>query len=195
MIYYPAFLNLAKRRVYLFGGGEVALRKARALARSGADLIAISRDFSKPFLRFAKHRRIQLRTGSRIPKLFRPAALVIAATSDRAFNHEIYKRSSEQGILVNVVDDPTHSTFMVPSVLRRGSFQIAITTGGASPLLAKMLRKKLAREFGAEYGLLIRNLKRDREKIKRLIPAGTERRNHFRKLITSRLKELNRDGS
>ena len=168
----------------------MALRKARALVTSGADLIAISRDFSKPFLRFAKRHRIQIRAARTIPKSLRSAALVIAATSDHGANHEIYERCKRQGVLVNVVDDPARSTFIVPSVLRRGSFQIAITTGGASPLLAKMLRKKLEQQFGSEYGSLVRELERDREKVKQLISLGKERRNHFEALVKARLKLL-----
>lgn len=190
MNYYPAFLNLRNRRVILFGGGQVALRKARALVQAGAELRAISRDFSPAFLKFAKRHLLQIRKGSRVPSSLRSVSLVVCATSDPVFNRKVYERSVRAGIFVNVVDDPAHSSFIVPSVLKRGLLQIAVSTSGASPLLAQMLRKKLAREFGAEYGLLVRDLEWDRKKMKRLIPVRNDRRNHFRKLITSRLKAL-----
>jgi len=190
MIYYPAFLNLKGKRVLLFGGGRVALRKARALRAAGAELIAISRDFSKAFLQFAKRRHVQLRRGQTIPRSLHSAQLVIAATSHHALNRQVYERCRKDRVLVNVVDDPEHSTFIVPSVLRRGAFQIAITTGGASPLLAKLLRQKLGRQFGAEYGSLVWGLKQDRERVKQSILTAKQRRSHFRKTVASRLKVL-----
>lgn len=188
-MYYPAFLNLKGRKVILFGAGEVALRKARVLKQAGADLIVISRDFSKPFLKFADRYQIEMKRGSVLPKL-NHVSLVVAATSNQTFNRAVYEACERKGIFVNVVDDPKHSTFIVPSVLKRGSLQIAISTGGASPLLAKTLRKKLAVQFGSGYGQLVKRLAQDRKKSKRLIAFPNGRRNHFRKLVESRLKIL-----
>ena len=189
-MYYPAFLNLKNRRVVLFGGGQVALRKARVLVKCGANLIVISRDFSPSFLRFARSKRTKLRYGTAIPKKLKETSLVVAATSDRAFNEKIYTQCVRQGIFVNVVDDPGHSTFIVPSVLRRGSLQIAISTGGASPFLAKLLRKKLSKQFGTGYGRLVKTLSRDRQKTKQSILVQKDRRNRFRRLAQTRLKML-----
>ena len=190
MIYYPAFLNLKGKRVLLFGGGQVALRKARALVKSGASLVAISRDFAKPFLQFARRNGVKIQYGSIFPKMFGTVSLVIAATSDTAFNRKVYEKCKQENIFVNVVDDPKCSTFIVPSILRRGLLQIAISTGGASPFLAKMLRKKLAGQFGVKYGGLVKQLGQDRSRTKRLISFPKERRNHFQRLVESRLKVL-----
>ncbi|MBI4395027.1 MAG: bifunctional precorrin-2 dehydrogenase/sirohydrochlorin ferrochelatase [Candidatus Omnitrophica bacterium] len=181
--YYPAFLNLKGRKALLLGGGEVALRKARVLVRSGAKLEGISRDFSPAFLRFAKSKRIRIRYGSKLPKSLKGVWLVVAATSDEALNERIYRKCVRENIFVNVVDDPKHCTFIVPSIVRRGALQIAISTGGASPFLAKMLRKKLEVQFGSSYGKLVQSLGREREKAKRLIKFGKERRNHLIKLV------------
>ncbi len=188
-MYYPAFLNLKGRKVLLFGAGEVALRKARTLKQAGADLIVMSRDFSKPFLKFANRNRIKMKRGSVFPKLDH-VSLVVVATSDQVFNRAVYKRYEQKGVFVNVVDDPKHSTFIVPSILKRGSLQIAISTGGASPLLAKTLRKKLAAQFGSGYGQLVKRLARDRIRTKRLIGIQKDRKNHFQKLVESRLRIL-----
>ena len=189
-MYYPAFLNLKNKLVVLFGGVHVALRKARVLVRSGANLKVLSRDFSPAFLAFAKRNRIQIRRGSRLPSSIRGISLVVCATSDPDFNRRIYERCVRSGLFVNVVDDPKHSTFLVPSVMRRGLLQIAVSTGGASPLLAKLIRKKLEEEFGSEYRALLRSLHLDRERSKRLIRLGRKRRNHFQKLVGSKLKLL-----
>ncbi|OGW86668.1 MAG: hypothetical protein A3C35_00785 [Omnitrophica bacterium RIFCSPHIGHO2_02_FULL_46_11] len=190
--YYPAFLDLSDKKVVLFGGGPVALRKAKALSETGADLIAVSRDFSPEFLAFAKRHRLKLRHGSEIQNSLRGASLAIAATSDKAFNKTVFERCKQKGILINVVDDPGHSSFIVPSVLKRGRLQIAISTGGASPLLAKTLRQKLAVEFGSEYGRLVRQLEQDRSKSKKTIFLEKDRRSHFRQVVASGLKGFKR---
>lgn len=167
----------------------MALRKARTLVKSGAKIVATSRDFSEPFLRFVKRSGSQIRHGGKLPKGLKPS-LVVVATSDREFNRRIGRKYQKEGIFVNVVDDPKHSTFIVPSVLSRGPLQIAISTGGRSPLLAKTLRKKLSVQFGRKYGALIEQLGKDRQNAKRSIRQAKARRNHFRKLVTSRLKAL-----
>ena len=190
MNYYPAFLNLKDQKVVLFGGGQVALRKAKTLVEAGADLVVVSRDFSGEFLKFAKRHRLRLRYGSEIQNVLRGSFLVIAATSDEAFNGTVSQKCKQKGIFVNVVDDPAHSSFIVPSVLKRGRLQIAISTGGASPLLAKTLRQKLEAQFGTEYGELLRRLERDRKETKKTIYLEKSRRNHFKKIVVLGLKGL-----
>ncbi|MBI4368154.1 MAG: bifunctional precorrin-2 dehydrogenase/sirohydrochlorin ferrochelatase [Candidatus Omnitrophica bacterium] len=190
MIYYPAFLNLKAKKVILFGGGEIALRKARSLVQTGAKLTAASRDFSEPFLHFAKRNRIRIQRKSSIPKTFKGVMLVTAATSDSVFNRTVYERCVRDGVLVNVVDDPKHCTFIVPSVLRRGPLQIAISTGGASPLLSKILRQKLEKQFGREYAQLAKRLGRERKKTKGKLNSMQERKQYFKKFIRSEFQTL-----
>lgn len=189
MKYYPAFLKLQGKRVLLFGGGSVALRKARTLIEAGARILVISHEFSESFKRFARANQIDIRIGSQIPKGEKPE-LVVAATSDEKFNQTIFRWCEKKGIFVNVVDDPAHSTFIVPSVIRRGTLQIAISTGGASPLLAKTLRKKLEQEFGSKYSALVQKLAKDRMKTKRSLNVPEARRNHFKKVVASQLRFL-----
>ena len=195
MSYYPAFLNLNNQKVVLFGGGQVALRKAKTLVEAGADLVVMSRDFSREFLKFSKRHRLKLRYGSEIQNILRGSFLVIAATSDGKFNEAVFQACKQKGVFVNVVDDPAHSSFIVPSVLKRGRLQIAISTGGASPLLAKTLRQKLEAQFGTEYGELLRRLERDRKKAKGTIHLEKDRRNHFHQMVASGLQSLNRKNS
>ena len=110
-------------------------------------------------------------------------------------NELIYKRATGANIFVNVVDDPKHSTFIVPSSLKRGSLQIAVSTGGKSPLLAKLIRKKLERQFGGEYRGLVAWLGKERKRIKNLIAEQKERQAHLQKLIEARLNVLERPAS
>jgi len=190
MNYYPAFLNLDGKPVLLFGGGQVALRKAKVLMQAGAVLAVVSREFSSPFLKWAKRHRVKLVRGTQVPKLTN-AWLVVAATSDSEFNRRIFQACEKNKIFVNVVDDPKNCNFIVPSVVRRGLLQIAISTGGASPFLAKTIRKKLEKQFGSEYAHLLKKLAEDRTRVKRNMTAK-ERRNYFKKQVASQLKILSR---
>lgn len=192
MIYYPIFLNLKNKRVLLFGGGQVALRKAKSLIQSGACLSVISRDFSNAFIRFAKAKKMRLKKGNRIPKQLKNFSLVIAATSDVSFNRSVYRVCDHKGIWVNVVDDPKNSSFIVPSVMRRGDLQIAVSTGGASPALAKLLRQKFEAEFGANYTKLVQFLKKERQNIQKNMFHIKDRRKYFYRLVKSKLKQVTR---
>ena len=192
MIYYPIFLNLKNKRVLLLGGGKVALRKAKSLIQSGARLSVISRDFSNAFIQFAKAKKIKFKKGSQIPKRLQNFSLVVAATSDADFNKSVYQICSRRGIWVNAVDDPKNSSFIVPSVIRRGSLQIAISTGGASPVLAKLLRKKFETELDTNYTKLVRFLKKERLNIKKNMSNIKNRRTYFTKLVKSKLKQVNK---
>ncbi len=191
MIYYPAFLDLKEKQALLFGAGEVAFRKAKVLIQAGAKVSVISRDFSSDFIRLAKQKKIKLTRGSKIPKQLKNISLIIAATSDSTFNKSIYKRCKKSGILVNVVDDPDHSTFIVPSVIRRGNLQVAISTGGASPYLAKLLRQKFEAELSSKYADLVRFFKKERIRIKAGISNSNQRREYFYRLVKSKLNQLN----
>lgn len=190
MIYYPVFLNLKNKRVLLFGGGEVGLRKAKSLIQSGARLSVVSRDFSSAFRQFAKAKKLKLKKGSQIPRQIDHFSLVVAATSDNSFNRLVYRACNRKGIWVNVVDDPKHSSFIVPSVMRRGSLQVAISTGGASPALAKLLRQKFEAELGTNYGKLVQFLKKERQNVKKNMSKIKDRRKYFYRLVKSKLKGI-----
>jgi precorrin-2 dehydrogenase/sirohydrochlorin ferrochelatase len=85
------------------------------------------------------------------------------------------REAKELGILLNVVDDPESSTFISPASLRRGDLQIAISTGGASPSVARKIRQRLERQFGPEYGLLLNIMRRARQFLRTREPNQRER--------------------
>ncbi len=93
------------------------------------------------------------------------AFLVVAATSSATVNHSVFRICSAHGVLCNVVDDPEHCDFFYPAVARRGDLQIAISTGGQSPALARRLRADLERQFGPEYAAWVRRVGVQRRKI------------------------------
>jgi len=141
-------LDLAGRRALVVGGGEVALRKARTLADAGAAVRVVSPQFLPDF---AKDPRLERVAEPYAARHMSGMFLAVAATDDEAVNARVAADARQAGVLVNVVDRPELCDFIVPAVVERGRLRIAISTGGASPALARRLRERLEGEFGSEY--------------------------------------------
>jgi len=151
MILFPAFLKLAGRRCLVVGAGRVAQEKIEGLLRAEADVRVVAPRATRWIRRWARAGEIRWDARKFRSSDLRGAFLVVAATSSPSLHAEIYTQARRRGVLCNVVDDPEHCDFYYGSVVRRGSLQIAISTGGHSPALAQRLRKRLEREFGAGY--------------------------------------------
>ncbi len=152
--YYPIFLGLSGKRCVVVGGGEVALRKVRALLEHEAEVKVISPKLCPELAQMAEKKIIQV-----LPRVYdhgdlEGACMVIAATDDGKINRKVAEEAREGEILVNVVDDPEQSAFIVPSYLRRGALTIAVSTAGKSPALARKIRTRLENDFGTEYASL-----------------------------------------
>ena len=163
---YPLFLKLEGERCLVFGGGKVATRKIQSLVRRGARILCVSKDFTRVVRNLAKRNpsQLTLKRSSSGPGMTGGVRLVIAATSDRAFNARVAGICRKKKILVNVVDDPKLCDFYVPAVLERGPLQVAISTGGASPLFARRLREELEKAIPSSTGKLLEKLGRMRAK-------------------------------
>jgi len=165
MKYFPVFLNLQGRLCVVLGGGAVAERKVRTLLETGARVKVISPELTAGLSRFEKKGRIEYRCRSFRRTDLRGAFLAIAATSNRAVNELVFRQGIRQKIPVNVVDDPEQSSFIVPSLVKRGDLILAVSTSGKSPALAKALRRRLEKEIGPEYTLWLKLLRSVRQKI------------------------------
>ena len=153
-VLYPIFLNLDGKRCVIVGGGAVANRKARKLLQARAEVVAISPEV-KPELESVAtevHRR-PYREGD-----LEGASLVFAATNRREINAAVTRDAHARGIPVNVADEPSEGDFALPSVLRRGQLQVAVSTGGASPTLARRVRYELESAFGSEWAGVVEAL-------------------------------------
>jgi precorrin-2 dehydrogenase / sirohydrochlorin ferrochelatase len=153
-VYYPVFLDLAQRRCLVVGGGTVAERKAQGLLEAKARVVVVSPSLTEALRMWAANGVL-----SHLPRSFHDAdvegcALVIAATDRGDVNAHVAATARRRGIWVNVVDTPDACDFIAPAVVRRGALQIAISTGGKSPMLAKRLREGLETLIGPEYGEL-----------------------------------------
>jgi precorrin-2 dehydrogenase / sirohydrochlorin ferrochelatase len=173
---YPICLVwLDRRRSVVIGGGAVAARKTAALLAAGAAVTAISPQFSPEFMQLAHPAALQLIQRPYQEGDLEGAFLVISATDVPEVNQAVYAEGLRRGCLINVVDDPQHSNFIVPAVVRRGEVQVAVTTGGSSPALARRLREHLERWLRPAYGDLAALLAELRPELLRRFAPGQAR--------------------
>jgi len=176
---YPIVLNLSGRRVVVVGGGEVALRKARALADAGARVRVVAPKLAPGF---AEDGRFECVAAGYEKQRLEGARVAVAATDDEAINRRIAEDARSAGVLVNVVDRPELCDFIVPAQVRRGDLVVAVSTGGAAPALAKRLRERLEKEFGPEYAVLLEALREVRDDLKKRKVSPETRRRVFERL-------------
>lgn len=153
--YFPAFLDLRGRRCLVVGGGEIGERKTHALLDCGARVTIVSPSVTTRLAALAASGRLVHRARPFLRSDPRGCALAVAATGDPRVDRVVAAAARRWRALVNVVDRPQHCDFIVPAVLRRGELQIAVSTGGRSPAIAREIRRRLERFFGPEYGELI----------------------------------------
>ena len=158
VVLYPIFLDLSDRRCVVVGGGEVANRKARKLLQARGRVAVISPEIEAELESVAAevHRR-PYREGD-----LEGAYLAFAATDSREVNAAVAREAEERGLPVNVADRPSEGDFALPSTLRRGRLQVAVSTGGASPTLARRIRDKLEEVFGPEWAGIVEELRKNR---------------------------------
>jgi precorrin-2 dehydrogenase/sirohydrochlorin ferrochelatase len=159
---FPMFLKLDGRPCLVVGAGSIGEQKIRSLIDCGARVHVVAPSASAAVTEAASRGTLAWSqrdfTLSDLDGVF----LVVAATSSVEVNHAIYRAAQEKGILCNVVDDPPHCDFFYPAVVRRGHFQIAISTGGLSPALAQRVRKQFEEEFPPVYGIWLDELGKKR---------------------------------
>ena len=145
MIYYPVFLNLEGLSVLVVGAGPVAVRKARGLVEAGARVTVVAPDGADgEMLKL----NVQWAKRSFRSTDLRGKTLVFAATNSREVNAEIAVKCKSAGIWVNVADALEECGFLVPARVRDGNLQIAVTTGGEDPRMAKAMRERLESILG-----------------------------------------------
>lgn len=178
MAYYPLMVDLQGKRCLVVGGGEVAERKVKALLGFGAEVAVVSPSLTPRLEELADRGRIVVYRRTYQEGDVKGAFLAIGATDDREMNARLSKEAQAEKVLVNIADDPELSTYLAPSIVRRGDLVIATSTGGVSPALAKRIREELEVRYGEEYGDLLEALKRLRERARCEI-ADLKRRKEF----------------
>lgn len=144
MAYLPLFLKTdVDYPVLVIGGGEIAAAKTEALASVGAHVEIIARDLSEGIIELAAKHNYLCQQVDYDPARIQGKALVIAATDDDDVNARVATDCRARGVLVNVVDNPPLCDFIFPALVRRGPLQIAISTSGIAPVLARMIKQTL----------------------------------------------------
>jgi precorrin-2 dehydrogenase/sirohydrochlorin ferrochelatase len=186
---YPIFAIIENKPCLVVGGGAVGERKVADLMAAGALVTVVSRTLTPELAALAERGEITYLPEAFTEGMVEGMALVMAATDDPEVNAAVSAAAQTRAIWVNVADEPQHCTFIVPAQVRRGELTLAISTGGASPALARQLREELEQHFGPEYGPYLDLLQRVRTRLL------TERRAHpdngplFHRLVRSPLKE------
>jgi precorrin-2 dehydrogenase/sirohydrochlorin ferrochelatase len=154
---YPVSLvGLEKKRCIVVGGGEVAQRKVESLLQAGAErVVVISPRLTSKLSALLQANRIEHRPRGYQQGDLEDGFVVIAATDDPEVNARVWQEAQERCLLINVVDDPDHCNFFVPSVVRRGDLTISVCTGGQAPALSARLRRELEPRFGREYAAFL----------------------------------------
>ncbi|MBB6284897.1 precorrin-2 dehydrogenase/sirohydrochlorin ferrochelatase family protein [Geobacillus subterraneus] len=188
---YPVILQVRGRRAVVVGGGKVAARKIRGLLEAGADVVMIAPKAEPELQALAAAGTIGWCIKTFAPGDLDGAFLVIAATNDRGVN-EAVAQAAAPSQLVNVVDDPERCDFHVPAVVRRGPLTIAVSTEGASPAVARRIRRELEEQYGEEYGPYLEFLQRARDIVLREVDDAEGRKRLFRALAADSFRQNGR---
>lgn len=196
---FPLFADLSGRHVLVVGGGEVAARKTEALLRAGARVRVHARALDAVLQDWLTQGELAEGTLSRLEGDFDPAWLdeawlLVAATDDHAFNTRLAEEANRRGLWANVVDDAELSSVQIPAVVDRDPLQVAISSGGAAPMLARRLRERLEIELDHSLGDFAALFARHREAIRARFPVLSQRRRWFDHVIDGSVPALLRDG-
>jgi precorrin-2 dehydrogenase/sirohydrochlorin ferrochelatase len=191
---YPIFAVIEDKPCLVVGGGAVGERKVLDLMAAGARVTVVSRTLTPELAALADRGEITY-----LPEDFRESqvegmALVMAATDDPQVNARVSAAAQARAIWVNVADEPEYCSFIVPAQVRRGDLTLAISTGGASPALARQVREELQQHFGPEYGPYLDLLRRVRTRVLADRRAHPDNGPLFHRLVNSPLREAMAQG-
>ncbi len=186
--YYPVFLRLHGQRVLLVGGGEVAARKARLFLRASAQVEVVAAEINEELAGLCAAGRVRHVATQWAAAQVQGCRLVVAATDDETLNRSVAAAADAAGIPVNVVDDAQLSTFVTPSIVDRAPLLIAISTGGAAPVLARRLRERFEALLPESYGRLAGFMHDWRERVHTRL-QGSARRSVWERFLDSRASE------
>jgi siroheme synthase-like protein len=182
--FYVACLRLEGRRCVVVGGGEVGLEKVEGLLTCDAAVTLVAPTAHPELEALAAEGSIAWERREYRAEDLERAFLVIAATGDSDVNIAVHEDAEARAMLVNVVDVPPLCNFILPAIVRSGPLAIAISTAGASPALAKRMKREIAEQFGDHYARLAVLLNDARGWAKATLPTFQERKEFFEGIVT-----------
>ena len=190
MDFLPIFYDLKDQRCLVVGGGDVALRKADLLVRAGARLRVVSPELCDELDELIRGSGGEYIRGVYSADYLNGMTLVIAATDDSSVNISVSEHAKQLGLPINVVDQPSLSSFIFPAVIDRSPVVIAVSSGGQSPVLARLLRGKLESTIPATYGRLGNLVGRFREQVKQRFATINQRRIFWESILQGPVAEM-----
>lgn len=182
--FYIACLKLKGRRCVVIGGGDMGLEKSEGLLACGGDVTVISPDAGPELEALAAEGSITWEQRDYAgPEDLEAVFIVIACTDSTETNIRIYEDAEKRAMLVNIVDVPPLCNFILPAVVRTGPLAIAISTAGASPALAKRMKREIGELFGEEYAQLAIMLNETRGWAKGTLPTYQDRKAFFEEIV------------
>jgi siroheme synthase-like protein len=181
--FYVACLNLRGQPCVVVGGGSVGLEKVEGLLACDADVLLVCPEAAPALARYAAEGSIRWERRAFAPGDVEGRLLAIAATGDSEVNIAVYEHAQARMMLVNVVDVPPLCNFILPAIVRSGPLAIAISTAGASPALAKRMKREISELFGEHYAQLALLLNEVRGWAKATLPTYQERKLFFESLV------------
>jgi len=194
MEYFPVFLDLKQRRCLLVGGGDVATRKGRLLSKAGAVLRVVAPEVSTELRELVAQHQGEIYEREYQTDDLTDCVIAIAATDVEPLNEKISLDAKARLIPVNVVDSPALCTYITPAIIDRSPLVIAISSGGESPVLARLIRAKLETLIPASYGRLAQIASNWRDRVKARFNDGDSRRRFWEKILQGPAAELALNG-
>lgn len=191
---FPAFLDLRGRPVVVVGGGAVARRKVEALLHAGAEVRVGAPHLTPELADWVAAGRIRHLPGEFEPAWLDEAWFAVAATDDPEVNKRVAEAGEARRLWVNAVDDIAHSSAQLPARIERGPLQIAISSGGGAPMLARHLRERWEAELDPAFGPLAALLLRHRARIRDALSDLAARRRWFAQLLVGEVLRALRNG-
>ncbi|WP_028864340.1 siroheme synthase CysG [Psychromonas aquimarina] len=183
MDYLPIFTKLENRPCLVVGGGSIALRKVHLLLKAGAEVTVCALQFHSSLLEKGNAQQITLLKQAFTPELLNNKWLVIAATNNKEINQLVADKADQLQVLVNVVDSPEQSSFIMPSIVDRSPIVVAISSGGKAPVLARLIRERLEALLPMHLGRLASISGEFRHRVKAVIKNVSLRRRYWEKLF------------
>ena len=190
MDFFPVFMNLKKRPCLVVGGGKVAVRKILLLVKAHARVKVVAPEICEELGHMITRGEVEYYAREFTPDDIDNQVLVIAATNQHLVNKEVSRLCCQRKIPCNVVDQPDLCGFIMPSIIDRSPIQIAISTGGSSPVLARLLRTRLESYIPASYGKLAKLVDSFRSRVIAKFRDTQQRRYFWEEILQGKVTEL-----
>lgn len=190
MDYFPLFIKLKEQPCLVVGAGSVAVRKIDLLSKAGAVITVIAKDISPAISDMEATHQLIIHQRQFEPADVKGYRLIVSATDNESTNQAVSHAATELNIPVNVVDNPALCSFIFPAIIDRSPVIAAVSSGGSSPVLARLLRAKIESTIPAAFGQLAQLSEKFRERVKQKIDNPAQRRIFWESILQGKISEL-----